>query len=246
MTRLRTRALLAAAIAMPIALQAQRGGGMGQGRVGGMGPGLGGNPVAPIIDMRRELNLTSRQLVRLDSIERTLLDRNQALRERLRARLDTARPRGREMSEEEIARFRAEADSMRAVRRVIAGNDSVARVAAMAVLTDSQRIQVRERQAERRGFMAGQRSRGGRGMGMRRPPQGDDMMPRGRRGMGPGGMGQGEMGMGRRGAGAPGPGMRRGEFGPGDEVGPRFYRRGQLPDDVGPRFRRRIPPDSIS
>ena len=236
MTRTGRRALLAAAIMMPAALHAQRGGGMGGGRGMGMGPGgLGGNPVAPIIDMRRELNLTSRQLVRLDSIERTLLDRNQVLREKLRARLDTARPRARPTTEEEIARFRAEGDSMRAVRRVIATNDSVARAAAMAVLTDSQRIHVRERAAERRGFMAGQRSRGGRGMGMRRPPQGDDAMPRGRRGgMGPGGMGME----------GPGARMRRGEFGPA-EVGPRFYRRNQVPDDIGPMFRRRFPPDSI-
>ena len=244
MTRLRTSAaLLAVAITMPVALQAQRGGGMGGGRGMGMGPGgPGGNPVAPIIDMRRELNLTSRQLVRLDSIERTLFDRNQVLRERLRATLDTARPRGRPTTEEEIARFRAEADSMRAVRRVIASNDSVARVAAMAVLTDSQRIHVREREAERRGFMAGQRSRGGRGMGMRRPPQGDDAMPRGRRG----GMGMGPgPGMGMGGMDAPGARMRRGEFGPGDDVGPRFYRRGQPSDDMAPRFRRRFPPDSI-
>ena len=238
MKRSGIRALLAAAIMMPVVLQAQRGGGMGGARGMGMGPGgPGGNPVAPIIDMRRELNLTSRQLVRLDSIERSLYDRNQVLRERLRARLDTARPRGRPTTEEEIARFRAEGDSMRAVRRVIATNDSVARVAALAVLTDSQRVQVRERVAERRGFMAGQRSRGGRGMGARRPPQVDDSMPRGRRG----GMGPGGMGMGRMGMDAPGARMRRGEFGPG-EVGPRFYRREQLPDDMAPRFRRRFPP----
>lgn len=211
MTRTRTfAALLAVAMTTPVVMQAQRG--------RGMGPGPGLNPVAPIIDMRRELNLTSRQLVRLDSIERTLLDRNRGLREQLRARLDSgrpARPRDRDMSEAEIAQFRARADSMRAVMRVISSNDSVARSAAMAVLTDSQRTQVRERAAERRGFMAGQRSRGGRGMGMRRPPQGDDMMPRGRRG---------GMGMGPQGMGAPGPRMRRGESGPG-EVGPRFNRR---------------------
>ena len=237
MTKIRTRAaLLAMVIATPVVLHAQGGRGMG------MGPGPGLNPVAPIIDMRRELNLTSRQLVRLDSIERSLYDRNQALRERLQSRPDSTRPRGRPTTEEEIARFRAQADSMRALRRVIAGNDSVARAAAMAVLTDSQRIQVRERVAERRGFMAGQRSRGGRGMGARRLPQGNDAMPRGRRGgMGMGGDGMGT-GMGRM--GAPGPGMRRGEPGPGD-VAPRFYRRDQLPDDVAPRFRRRVPPDSI-
>ena len=234
MTKIRTRAaLLAMVIATPVVLHAQGGRGMG------MGPGPGLNPVAPIIDMRRELNLTSRQLVRLDSIERSLYDRNQALRERLRSRLDSTQPRGRPTTEEEIARFRAQADSMRALRRVIAGNDSVARAAAMAVLTDSQRIQVRERVAERRGFMAGQRSRGGRGMGARRPPQGNDAMPRGRRGgMGMGGDGMGT-GMGRM--GPPGPGMRRGEPGPGD-VAPRFYRRDQRPDDVAPRFRRRVPP----
>ena len=234
--------MLAVAITAPVVLHAQGGG-------RGMGPGPGLNPVGSIIDMRRELNLTSRQLVRLDSIERTLYDRNQAVRERLRSRLDSTQPRGRPTTEEEIARFRAQEDSMRALGRVIAGNDSVARVAAMAVLTDSQRIHVRERMAERRGFMAGQRSRGGRGMGARRPPQGDDAMPRGRRGgmgMGDGtGMGMGGgMGMGMGRMGQPGQGMRRGGPGPGD-VGPRFYRRDQLPDDVGPRFRRRFPPDSI-
>ena len=60
----RTRAaVLALAIMTPVALHAQRGvGGGGRGSVGG-----GGNPVAPLIDMRRELNLTARQLVQLDS-----------------------------------------------------------------------------------------------------------------------------------------------------------------------------------
>jgi hypothetical protein len=200
-------AVFAVAMTMPVALHAQRG--------MGMGPGPGLNSVGTIIDMRRELNLTSRQLVRLDSIERTLFDRNKALRDQLRARLDTAPPRervrGQAPTEEEIQRIRARGDSMRAVRRVIAGNDSVAREAAMAVLTDSQRIQVRERVAERRGFMMGRRARGGRGM--QGPPESNDAMPRGRRG----GMGMG--------ADAPGARMRREGGGPPGDVGPRFYRR---------------------
>jgi hypothetical protein len=186
-------AVFAVAMTMPVALHAQRG--------MGMGPGPGLNSVGTIIDMRRELNLTSRQLVRL--------------RDQLRARLDTAPPRervrGQAPTEEEIQRIRARGDSMRAVRRVIAGNDSVAREAAMAVLTDSQRIQVRERVAERRGFMMGRRARGGRGM--QGPPESNDAMPRGRRG----GMGMG--------ADAPGARMRREGGGPPGDVGPRFYRR---------------------
>ncbi len=48
-------AMLALALAVPVTLQAQRG-------MGPRGPRAGGNPVAPIIDMRRELNLTPRQL----------------------------------------------------------------------------------------------------------------------------------------------------------------------------------------
>ena len=153
---------------VPLAAQAQRGGGPRMNRMGA------GNPVAPLIDMRRELNLTGRQLVQLDSIERGLLERNQVVRQQLRSRLDSLRPRNRASSEEEIAAYRAEGDSMRALRRVIVRNDSTARAAAMSVLTDSQRGRVRERTAERRGFEAGRRSgvRGERGF------RGDRMRPR--------------------------------------------------------------------
>ena len=209
-------AVLALAIMTPVALQAQRGvGGGGRGRVGG-----GGNPVAPLIDMRRELNLSARQLVQLDSIERTLLQRNETLRGRLRTRLDSLRPRTRQSSEEEIARFRAEGDSLRAVRQVMVRNDSVARAGAMAVLNDSQRVRVRERMA----FDAGRRSavRGGQG-GVRGGRQG---MQGGGRGMRPGGRmggGRGMMGPGMRGRG----GMR----GPDGFAPRRFDDRGPLPDE---------------
>jgi hypothetical protein len=253
----RTRAaVVALAMTMPAALHAQR----------GMGPGPGINSVAPIIDLRRELNLTSRQLVRLDSIERTLVDRNQVLHARVRSRLDSLRPKGSITGEEEIQWRRTEGDSLRALHRLMVQNDSVARGAAMAILTDSQRVQVRERIAERRGFMAGSRMRGGRGM--RRPPRLDDTMPRGGGRMGMAGPGGG-MGMGMRGPGggmgmgmrSPGGGMGMGMRGPGgrmgmsgprgmrgpDQFGPGFYRRG-VPDDIGrPMFRRRggPPPDSL-
>lgn len=219
-------AVFALAIMTPFALQAQRG--MGGGGRAGDGGG-GGNPVAPLIDMRRELNLSSRQLMQLDSIERTLLQRNESVRGRLRSRLDSLRPRTRESSEAEIQRYRAEADSLRALRQVIVRNDSVARAAAMSVLTDSQRVRVSERMAERRGFAAGRMStmrggqrglRGGRGMqGPRMRPGGrpDGFGPRGRGGMGP------------------------------DAFGPRFQNRRPLPDDaMAPMRRFRRPPgDSL-
>jgi Spy/CpxP family protein refolding chaperone len=246
-------ALVALTMLVPATLQAQRGSGPRMGRMGG------GNPVAPLIDMRRELNLSGRQLAQLDSIERSLIQRNELVRERLRTRLDSVRPRMRGASEDEIARYRAEGDSMRALRQVIARNDSVARSAAMAVLSDSQRVRVRERVAERRGFEAGRRSsmRGQRGMregrlgvrgpGARMGPEGREMRPRD--------------GMRRPGAFAPrfdggrrpmpddrmGP-MGRGLRGRGGEpfIDDSLSQRRRPMDDMGMRPRLRRPPaDSI-
>lgn len=229
---MRRAAVIAIAITLPVAMQAQQGRGGGRGgRVAGR---PGGNPVAPLIDMRRELNLSSRQLTQLDSIERSLELRNQGLRERMRTRLDSLRPRTRDAGEAEIQRFRAEADSLRAVRQLITRNDSVARVAAMNVLTDSQRVQVRERMAERRGFAAGRMMstmrggarglRGGRGM------QGDGPRMRGPAARGRiGGMG--------------GPGLRQrgGMRGP-DGIFPRRFDDRMMPDDAAPMRRFRRPP----
>lgn len=219
------------AIMSPAALHAQRGMGGGMGGVGeGMAVGRvggGGNPVAPLIDMRRELNLSARQLVQLDSIERTLLQRNEALRGRVRTRLDSLRPRTRQSSEAEIQRFRAEGDSLRALRQVIVRNDSVARSAAMAVLTDSQRVRVREHLAERRGFAQGRMStmRGQRGFRGGRP---------GMRGMGP------RVRQGRPPMGEPGMRGRGGMAGP-DGFGPRrFENRRPMPDDSGAPMRRQM------
>lgn len=248
LTKSARAALFALAIMTPAALHAQRGMGMGGGGgAGGGRVGGGANPVAPLIDMRRELNLSARQLVQLDSIERTLLQRNEVLRGRVRTRLDSLRPRTRQSSEEEIQRFRAESDSMRALRQVIMRNDSVARSAAMAVLTDSQRVRVRERLAEHRGFAQGRMStmRGQRGMrGGRQGMQGPRMQPRMRPGRPP------MDGFGPRGRGADafGPDDRRPM--PDDSGAPMRRFRRPPGDDVGPsnqgfmRGQRRQPPDS--
>ena len=222
---IRRTAIITAAMMLPIVMQAQRP--MPRDRWTGI------NSIAPLIDMRRELNLTSRQLVQLDSIERVLLARNQGIRDQLRVRLDSVRPRGGTRSEEEIAAMRAQGDSLRALQRVIARNDSVARVSAMAVLSDSQRVRVRERVAERRGFEAGRQSRMREGRRPGSPEFNDQMGPRMRGRMG--GMGMENPGM--RGPGMGGPRMG----GPGmGAPGMRF--RGAPPNDSGPRRFRRPPP----
>lgn len=155
-------------VALPSLVEAQR----------GRGPGAGRNPVAPLIDLRRELNLTPRQLVQLDSIERALIENNRALMTQSRGRTDSLprMRRGQSLTEEQRAelraQFQARRDSMRAVRSEIARNDSTARARAMAVLTDSQRVQVREWEAEQRGFARGRamRQRPGLNRGFRGPP----------------------------------------------------------------------------
>jgi hypothetical protein len=154
--RLAGPAMLVLAVLPSVAL-AQRGGGAGP-------RGPGGNPVAPLIEMRRELNLSSRQLVQLDSIERSLLQENRAIQSQLRSRMDSAGPRrmDRSLTEEQRTQMReqmrARMDSLRPLRQQLTRNDSLARTRAMAVLTDSQRVRVREWQAERRGFERGRMS----------------------------------------------------------------------------------------
>jgi hypothetical protein len=196
---------------------------------------MGGNPVAPLIDMRRQLNLSSRQVAALDSIERTLLQRNRTVMDQMNQRRDSVMRPGRAMTPEERQAMRdamrARMDSMRPLREQMVRNDSIARSGAMAVLTDSQRIRVREMMAERRGFAAG------RAMG-RRGPDGPgrfrQMQPRMRGRMMP------------QGPQRPGFGARqfRGGMGPqrfNDRLGPPAFQRG--PDDMAPRMRQRMMPD---
>lgn len=232
-------ALALAVLAIPAVAVAQRGGGVGPRQAA-----PGGNPVAPIINLRRQLNLTARQLVQLDSIERTLLQRNRAIQERARVRVDSLRgtARGGQLTDEQRQALRARADSLRGFRQQAMRNDSIARVQVFAVLTDSQRIKVREFQAERRGFIRGQAAaRGGRGgaqglrgarPGMRGRMGAPGMGARaGQRGLAPGLAPRGMGGnMGPMGGPRMRPPMQPGEFGPMGMGG------------MGPGMRRRIGP----
>jgi hypothetical protein len=229
-------AAVLAFVALPTLLSAQR-------RRGAERPDLGMNSVAPLIDMRRQLDLSSRQVATLDSIERSLLQKNRSLTGRLQARRDSlwGNRDPRDLTREDKEALRGRLDSLAPLRREIMRNDSTARAAALRVLTDSQRVRVRELQAERRGFAMGRMTErhgmGGRqGMGSRMGPR-----------FGP---------RGRFGAGGIGPGGRFGERrldrpmrpdGPRGEMGPRFrLRRPGLgpeigPDDVPEEFRARPP-----
>ncbi len=153
-------AFAVAMIALPAFATAQGG------RGPGMGPPPGPNPVSSLIDMRRQLDLTPRQVAALDSIERSLAQRNGAVLQRLQSRRDSLVPNRerRGLTPDERTALRARLDSLAPLRAQIQRNDSTAGAAAFRVLTDSQRARVSEMQAAQRGFAMG-RAMGRRGGG---------------------------------------------------------------------------------
>ena len=208
----------------------------------GMGPGPGLNPVAP---HHRHATRTEPDVA---ATRQARFHRTHAVRSQPGA----ARPASRETRLDAATRAAARLKrrsrdcAPRAIRcarsrRVIAGNDSVARVAAMAVLTDSQRIHVRER-AGRTSWLHGRAavarwSRNGRAAstaGQRR----DATRPAWWHGNGRRRNGQGRMG-------TDAPACMRAASGPAMLLRDSM-RRDQLPDDVGPRFRRRFPPAHLN
>ena len=157
---LRTLAQCGLMIAAPSLMHAQApgGGAAAGGPAGprGRGPEAG---VTQILNARRALELTSRQVVQLDSIERVL----HTEREKLMAQ---ARPERDAMQAERRQRMERVRPQMEALRQ----RDSTSRVAAERILTDAQRTKVHEMQAERRGYERGRleaEMRGGRQNGMR-------------------------------------------------------------------------------
>lgn len=132
--------------------------------------------VSRIIDARRELDLTARQLVQLDSIERQQVAERRQLQQRMEARRDSM------MGQRETLRG-ADRDSLRAIARrrleemrpqmeQARRRDSVSMAAAERILTEPQRQRLREMRAEERGRQRGlqeARMREGRGERRMRP-----------------------------------------------------------------------------
>ena len=132
-----------------------------------MAPGGG---VTQILNARRVLNLTPRQVAQLDSIERALFAERRAMRESMQPMRDSVRAGARSAASREAMRdsARVRMQAMRPQMEQMRRRDSIATTAAQRVLTDAQRQQWRELQAERRGRMQGMReARGMRREGMR-------------------------------------------------------------------------------
>lgn len=150
--------------------------------------------VTQLLNSRRELELTPRQVAQLDSIERVQMAEHKTFNERMRPVRDSIAQRARsgnrtpEFRDSVRAQARSRMEANRPLLDEQRKRDSSRHVAAERVLNDTQRQRVREMQAERRGFERGMREGRGRG-GMRRP-QGGQSGPAGVRGpQGPGGRG---------------------------------------------------------
>lgn len=160
-----------------------------------------------ILNLRRVLDLTPRQVAQLDSIERVQFAARRAMAEQMRARRDSmagtravarpgavggARPmpmrqRGvRVMRDSMRQRAEARMAELRPQFEQARQRDSMSRAAAERVLNDAQRQRLRELQAEERGRQRGLREarmRGARsvrgGMAGRATPGTPRMRPRG-------------------------------------------------------------------
>ena len=139
--------------------------------------------ISRLIDARRELDLTARQLVQLDSLERQQVAERRQLQQRMEQRRDSL------MRQRETLRG-ADRDSVRAIARrrleemrpemeQARRRDSISMAAAERILTEAQRQRLREMRAEERGRQQGLREararemRGQRGMRPMRQPPGD-------------------------------------------------------------------------
>lgn len=197
-TQLKTLALtglLAGILLAPALAIAQAPGGRGAPRPGTAPRGNAHRDDAPppavthILNARRQLDLTARQVAQLDSMERVLWSARERVRAQAEPQRDSlrasmrqqmergARPRPdsatresmRREGEARMARIRPQMDALRQ-------RDSTTRVAAERILTDGQRTTLREMQAERRGYERGRRA-GGMGEPSGRQRGGRKMRP---------------------------------------------------------------------
>ena len=254
----------ATALLTPALLTAQppQGGPGGRGGPGGpggpAGPGarsaqgprradLPGAEVTALLNARRQLDLTPRQVAQLDSLERIQHAERSKFQESMRVRRDSAMQRQRaarapggapggapgatvprdSMRARMQGQMQAERAALQPQLDQMRRRDSTFRMAADRVLNDTQRQKVRELQAERRGYERGLRAgRGGQG--------GRGAMRDGRGGQGDrGAMRGGRGGQGGRDGMRPGPNVGpRGPMGPERGPVPPGGERGRRPSDA--------------
>ena len=187
-----------------------------------------------LLNRRRELDLTPRQVARLDSIERAQWSQRRALMQQVRKQRDSicADRRPCTLSTEEREKVRALMEQNRPRREGLLRGDSAARALAMGLLDSTQRGRVQGWRMERRraglermqrGFGAPGYRQFGANPGLRRGPGDRPLRPR----------------LDRDDAFGPG-------FGPRGRVGPRYFerRRGMIDDrrDFPGVRMRRVPP----
>lgn len=180
MLRLASAALVAATLSLPVVASAQRAAAAPRATDRAPATASRGGNVTAILNARRQLNLTPRQVVQLDSIERSVYAARQQVAQQLRPMADSARARvrrdgmPRDSASRAVARQQMEArrNQMQPLMQRMRQQDSTAAAAAERVLTDAQRSQWREMQAERRGFVRGARAaRGSERMRRDRRPE---------------------------------------------------------------------------
>jgi len=156
----RQLALIAAAVSAPALAIAQ-----GPPRAATPGQARAVRPagVTQILNARRALDLTPRQVAQLDSIERVVYTERRAAMARMAPMRDSVRASARTGQNREAMRdsARVRMERMRPQMEQMRLRDSTANAAAERVLTDAQRQQLRELRAEQRGRMQGMRE--GRG-----------------------------------------------------------------------------------
>lgn len=174
-----TLALGAALLVAPALASAQGGRGAPAGPARGdgtVGRGVGPGSVTRLLDARRALELTPRQVAQLDSLERLQHAERRAFQERMRPVRDSLAQRARagartpESRDSMQAQARARREAARPQMEQMRKRDSSLNAAAERVLNDTQRQRVREMQAERRGFERGMRA--GRGQRAGTPQSG--------------------------------------------------------------------------
>ena len=153
------------ALALPLAAEAQRPGGQGDGRRGTaegreMPRRRPAGGVSLIVEQATVLGLTEDQVRRLRAIQAAHDEKTAPLRARMQAQRsasdDSTR---RNLSREERGKHRAE---MREAMTTVREQEKAARTEAMAILSDDQRAKVEKLESERRKEMETRRNRGGR------------------------------------------------------------------------------------
>jgi hypothetical protein len=136
-------------------------------RMGGQGNAIRQPGVTRLLNLRRQLELTPRQVTQLDSMERVLFAERKAMVERMQGERRALQPRGQErpISPDSL---RARLQRLQPQAAQWRQRDSVALASAERLLTESQRQKLREIRAYARGrahaMRQSRRPRGGQPM----------------------------------------------------------------------------------